>query len=92
MQLFGYVYHLVPITKHPHSVTLGSTAGKYAFNWVLGMADCVNRNLACQEKLSVNHAYYYYCSCELKNPKVNLSAKLSIKRMTRYAEIIINIS
>ena len=34
MQLFGYVYLLVPITKHPHDMALGSTAGKYAFNWV----------------------------------------------------------
>ena len=32
--LFGYVYHFVPITKHPHDVALGSTVGKYAFNWV----------------------------------------------------------
>ena len=34
MQLFGYIYLLVPITKHPHDVALGSTVGKYAFNWI----------------------------------------------------------
>ena len=34
MQLFGYVYLLVPITKYRHDVALGSTVGKYAFNWV----------------------------------------------------------
>ena len=34
MQLFGYVYLLVPITKHPHDMALGSTIGKYAFSWV----------------------------------------------------------